>query len=305
MDLQMQSMPKPAPSKGKGREIVQPSSPTSIGSLNTGPPVSSGKKGTDINIDEVLQHPSFILRIQAFRWAVLKGATQQVVNQATGKPVMVLIPGQIDSARCSIYGDFSSIYHSSLVSPTVRSMLIRLNCLPSMITEWSNITKKLNEIENALTPNFHLQATHANRCVKSPSVIEFRRKLAVRVSSPDFTIPLDHDGNDLTCLLCWAVLNFFILDKTLWKDAKAANYCANPIPNGVYNIHGKLVQFHDYEKVINCFGSILTELGTHSKNQYSFGGKNSGYILSRNWVRAACAVQDPSLGCLWGTKRRG
>ena len=194
IDLAMQSMPKSVSLKAKGKEMSQPSSPTSMSASTNGPPISAGRKGTDINIAEVVQHPSFILRIPTYRWAVLKGATQQVVNQATSKPVMVLIPGQIDSARCSIYGDYSPLYHSSLVSPTVRSMIIRLNCLPSMTSEWSEITKKLNEIENSVTPNFHLQATYANRSVKSPSVIELRRKLAVRVSSTDFTIPSDREG---------------------------------------------------------------------------------------------------------------
>jgi hypothetical protein len=192
-DLAMQQLPKTA--KSKSRTVLQPSSPTQLSGVNYQPQLKNGRKGTDIDIDEVRVHPSFILRMPTFRWAILKGATQQVVNQATNKPVMVLIPGQIDSARCSIYGDFSPLYHSSLVSPTVRSMIIRLNCLPQMSSEWSDITRKLNEIENALTPNFHLQATHANRCVKSPSVIELRRKLAVRVSTPDFFIPNDREGN--------------------------------------------------------------------------------------------------------------
>jgi hypothetical protein len=51
-----------------------------------------------------------------------------------------------------------------------------------------------------------------------------------------------------------------LLDKSLWKEAKAANYCANPVPNGVYNIAGELVQFHDYEKVFDRFFHVLTNI---------------------------------------------
>lgn len=189
-DIEFQPSSKRINSQKIKVKAVSPSS----NAINS-PLLQLDRKGSEITLEEIRLNPSYLLNLQAYRWAVLKGTTQQLVHQGSSKPIMILLVGTVDTSRCSIYGDFNPTYQNSLVTPSVRSMVLRLNCLPSMENEWAKFTSILSEIENAITPNFKLQSSYANRCVKSPSSIELRRKLAVKISTPDYLIPTDEKGN--------------------------------------------------------------------------------------------------------------
>ncbi len=196
--------------------------------------------GYNFDVLSIFQLPSYFSNIKQFKWAKLMGSTMQVTN-LVGKPITATVTGRITKAQMGIYGDLNPKYANSLVDDGIRNLTLQLVPLPDFVDKFLEAVTIITDIQNKISEAFEIEAQTKHRCVKGPALIEFRRKIAVKMTSKDGLIPDDVQG---TIILT--------LDSKikLWQEAKKKNYCANIIPGGVFDIDGERVPFEQYGDVL-------------------------------------------------------
>jgi hypothetical protein len=171
----------PTPKRGARRQTAHPTPQSIIETEET-------TDSVPFDLGNLLTHNNWVGIVRNYAWRPKTSNAYELCN-SLGKPLTVLIFGKVTNSRAGRYGDFTEVYHQSLISPGIRNLVWKLGPPEGYADDFYKQFNSIHEIED----NLDATLDFPQRAGKSASDIELKRKIAKKLDSTTAIIP-DDDG---------------------------------------------------------------------------------------------------------------